>query len=114
MDKLFATSNFVYNTNFLVNFNNKECDRFGKSLSELIKDWYSCPEKFRAESHGIYSFSSLEPQFMYIAMMMCRIYGKDNTTHLFLPWVPLIHSVVEGFSFEWEKILSDNLASELS
>jgi hypothetical protein len=114
MYKFSATSNFVYNASFLVNFNNKECDQYGKSLSDLIKYWCSRPEKFRAESHGIYSISSLEPQFMYIAMMMCRIYGKENTTHFFLPWVPIIHSMAEGFSFDWAKILSDNLTSKIS
>jgi hypothetical protein len=114
MYKLSTTSNFIYNASFLVNFNNKECDHYGKSLSDLIKDWCSCPETFRAKSHDTYSISSLEPQFMYIAMMMCRIYGKDNTTHFFLPWVSIIHSVVEGFSFDWAKIFLDNLASEIS
>jgi hypothetical protein len=43
MYKLSATSNFIYNSSFLVNFNNKECDQYGKSLSDLIKDWCSCP-----------------------------------------------------------------------
>jgi hypothetical protein len=76
MYKLSATSKFIYNANFIVNFNNKECDHYGKSLFGLIEEWCSCPEKFRAESHGVYSISSLEPKFMYIAMMMCRIYGK--------------------------------------
>ena len=90
--KLSSTPNFIYNASFIVNIK-KEHDQYGKSLSELIKDWCSCPEKFRAESHGIYTISSLELQFMYIAMMMCRFYGKENTTHLFLPWVPIIHTV---------------------
>jgi hypothetical protein len=80
----------------------------------LDQGWCSCPGKFRADSHGVYSISSLEPQFMYIAMMMCRIYGKENTTHFYLPWVPIIHSVMEGFSFDWAKILSDSLASEIT
>jgi hypothetical protein len=60
MYKLSSTPTFVYNASFLVNFNKKECDQYGKSLSDLIKDWCSCPEKFRADSHGIYSISSLE------------------------------------------------------
>jgi hypothetical protein len=50
---------------------------------------------------------------MYIAMMMCKLYGKENTTNLFLPWVPIIHTVVEGYSFDWAKILSDSLTSEI-
>jgi hypothetical protein len=61
MYKLFATSNFVYNSIFLVDFNNKECDQYGRIVSNLIKDWCSHPEKFRADSNDIYSISLLEP-----------------------------------------------------
>jgi hypothetical protein len=61
MYKLSATSNFVYNTICLENFSNKECDQFGKSVSDMIKDWCSRPEKFRAKSHDVYSISSFEP-----------------------------------------------------
>jgi hypothetical protein len=114
MYKLSLVSNLVYNANFLVEFNKKECDQYGKNLSDLIKDWYSCPEKFSADSHGIYTVSALQPQIMYIAMMMCRLYRKENTTHLFLPWVSIIHSVEKGYSFDWAKILSDNLVQEIA
>jgi hypothetical protein len=105
MYKLSLVSNFVYNANFLVDFNKKECDQYGKNLPGLIKYWYSHPEKFISNSHGIYSVVGLEPHIMYIAIMMCRLYGKENTTHFFLPWVPIIHTVAEGYSFDWEKIL---------
>jgi hypothetical protein len=47
-------------------------------------------------------------------MMMCRLYGKENTTHFHLPWVPIIHIVEEGYSFDWAKILSDNLVREIT
>ena len=47
-------------------------------------------------------------------MMMCRLYEKENTTHFFLPWVPIIHTVAKGYSFNWAKILLDNLASEIT
>jgi hypothetical protein len=114
MYKLSLVSNFVYNAKFLEEFNKKECDQYGKNLSDLIKDWYSRPEKFRADSHGIYPVVALEPQIMYIAMMLCRLYGKENTTHFFLQWVPIIHTVEEGYSFDWEKILSDSLVQEIT
>jgi hypothetical protein len=114
MYKLSSTPKFVYNASFLENFGKKECDQYGKNISDLIKDWCSRTEKFEADSHGIYSISSLEPQFMYIAMMMCRLYGKENTTHLFVPWVPIIHTVAEGYSFDWAKISSDSLTSEIT
>jgi hypothetical protein len=114
MYKLSPTPNFTHNAEFLEGFKKKECEQFGKSLSDLIKDWCSHPAKFRADSNGIYSISSLEPQFMYIAMMVCRLYGKEDTAHFFLPWVPLIHTVAEGFSFDWAKLLSDSLASRIT
>jgi hypothetical protein len=83
-------------------------------LYDLIKYWYSHPVKFRADSNGIYSILVLEPKFMYVAMMVCRQYRKEDTTHLFLPWVSLIHTVDEGFMFDWAKILSDILASRVT
>jgi hypothetical protein len=114
MYKLSPTPNLTHNVQFLEGFKKKECEQFGKILSDLIKDWVSHPAKFRADTNGIYSISSLVPQFMYIAMMVCRLYGKEDTSHFFLPWVPLIHTVAEGFSFDWAKLLSDSLASRIT
>jgi hypothetical protein len=105
MYKLPAVSDFVYNAEFLENFKQKECVQYDKTMSGLIKDWVSHPAKFRADSNGIYSIASLEPQFKYIAMMTCRLYGREDTTHFFLQWVPLIHTVAEGCSFDWAKLL---------
>jgi hypothetical protein len=114
MYKLPAVSDFVYNVEFLENFKQKECVQYDKTMSGLIKDWVSHPAKFRADSNGIYSIASLEPQFKYIAMMTCRLYGREDTTHFFLQWVPLIHTVVEGCSFDWAKLLSDSLTSRVT
>jgi hypothetical protein len=47
-------------------------------------------------------------------MMACRLYGKEDTTHFFLPWVPLIYTVAEGFSFDWAKLMSDSLTSRIT
>jgi hypothetical protein len=55
MYKFSATSNLFYDAIFLVNFNKKECDQYGKSLFDLIKDWCSHPKNFRSDSHGVYS-----------------------------------------------------------
>jgi hypothetical protein len=94
------TPNFSHNAEFLEIFKQKECEQYGRILSDLIKDGVSHLAKFREDGNGVYSFSSLEPQFKYIAMMTCRLYGREDTTHFFLPWVPLIHTVTEGCSFD--------------
>jgi hypothetical protein len=79
-----------------------------------MKEWYSHLEKFRAESHGVYIVSSLEPHIMYIAMMMCRLYGKEVTTHFYLLWVPIMNIVAEGYSFDWDRILPGSLVKEIT
>jgi hypothetical protein len=33
--------------------------------------------------------------------------------HFFLPWVPLMHTIVEGCSFDWAKLFSDSLTSRI-
>jgi hypothetical protein len=83
-------------------------------MSGLIKDWVSHPAKFRADSNGIYSIDSMEPQFKYITMMTCILYGREDTTHFFLQWVPLIHTVVEGCSFDWDKLSFDSLTIQVT
>jgi hypothetical protein len=100
MYKLPVVSDFVYNAEFLENFKQKECVKYDKTMYGLIKDWVSHPAKFRVDNNGIYSIASLEPQFKYIAMMTCRLYGREDSTHFFLQWVPLIHTVTEGCSFD--------------
>jgi hypothetical protein len=51
---------------------------------------------------------------MYVAMMVSRLYGKEDTAHFFLPLVPLIHTVAEGFTFDWANFLCDSLASRIT
>jgi hypothetical protein len=114
MYQLSPTPNFAYNVEFLECFKEKEREQYGRNLFDLIRDWVSHPAKFRADSNGIYSFSSLEPPFRYITMMVCRLYGREDTTHCFLPWVPLIYTVTENLSFDWAKLLSNSLTSGIT
>ena len=92
-----------------MDFDKNECAQYGNNLPNLIKDWCSHPEKFREDTHGIYAVTSLEPHMMYVAMMLCRLFGKENSAHFLFPWVPIMHTVAEGYSFDWAKILLDNL-----
>jgi hypothetical protein len=47
-------------------------------------------------------------------MMTCQLYGKEDTSHFFLAWVPLMFQVVEGYSFNWAKMLSDSLTNRVT
>jgi hypothetical protein len=100
MYKLPTTSDYTYGAEFLDEFKQKECVQYDKTMSSLIRDWVLHAAKFRADSHDIYSIASLEPQYKYVAMMTCGLYGREDTSHFFLPWVPLMFRVAEGSSFD--------------
>jgi hypothetical protein len=70
--------------------------------------------RFRDDTHGSYATAPLNEYMVYIALMLCRIFGKKKPTHFPTEWVPLIHEVAEGYSFNWGKILSDNITKEIA
>jgi len=47
-------------------------------------------------------------------MILCRLFGRKIPTHFLAEWVSIMHEVVEGFTFNWDKILSDNLTKEIA
>jgi hypothetical protein len=109
MYRLPTTSEYIYGSEFLQEFKKKECEEYDKTMGGLIKDWVSRSATFRVNDKGVYSISSLEPPFIYVAMMACRLFGSEDTAHFYIRWVPLIFRVAEGSSFNWSKMLSDSL-----
>jgi hypothetical protein len=51
---------------------------------------------------------------LYVAMTLCRLFGKKNPCHFPAEWVPFLEEASEGYSFNWEGILSNNIAKEVS
>jgi hypothetical protein len=94
--------------------NKKECIQYDKRYPDIIKSWWGHPEKFKADTHGLYATTSLEAHMIYVAMILCRLFGKKSPTHFPVAWVPIMHEVAEGYSFNWAKMLSDNLAKEIT
>jgi len=50
---------------------------------------------------------------MYIAMMLYRMFGRKTPAHFTIECVPIIHEVAKGYTFDWGKMLSENLAKEI-
>jgi hypothetical protein len=86
---------------------------YDKNYPDIIKYWWGYPDKFRADSHGVYATMSLDTHMIYVAMMLCKIFGKKSPTYFPVAWVSIMHEVAEVFSFNWAKILPDNLAKEI-
>jgi hypothetical protein len=90
MYKLPVTSKYTFGKEFFAEFKEKECKEFDKTLLGLINDWVSRPSTLRVNNEGVYSISSLEPNYRYVDMMTCRLFGSEDTAHFFVQWVPLI------------------------
>ena len=46
--------------------------------------------------------------------MLYRLFGRKNPAHFTVEWVSIINEVVEGYTFNWAKMLPDNLAREVA
>jgi hypothetical protein len=114
MYKLSPNPKYTFNAEFLAEFQRKECTEADRTYPDLIRDWWRCPSKFRADTHGVYATTSLNEYMVYVAIMLCRLFGKKDPCHFPADWVPFLEEASEGFTFNWSKILSDNLAQEVS
>jgi hypothetical protein len=113
MYKLFPNSKYIYNKEFVSEFERKECTEEDQTYPDIIKDWWRHPPKFKVDTHNVYSMASLNEYMVYVAMMLCRLFRKKTPTHFHTEWVPLLYEAAEGYNFKWNKILSDNLAKEV-
>jgi hypothetical protein len=98
----------------MLKFEKHECMQYDKGYPDLIKSWWGHPEKFRADTHDIYATVSLEAHMICVVMMLCRLFRKKRSTHFSLAWVPIMHKVAKGYSFNLANMLSDNLAKEIT
>jgi hypothetical protein len=113
MYKLSPNYRHTFNSEFLVAFQRKECIEAGQTYPDMIRGWARDENKFRADLHGIYARASLNEYMVYVAMMLCRLFGRKDPCHFKADSTPFLEEVSEGCSFNWHKILSDNLTSEV-
>jgi hypothetical protein len=90
MYKLSPNPKYIYNAEFLAEFQRKECTEVDRTYPDLIREWWRCPSKFRADTHGVYATTSLNEYMVYVAIMLCRLFGKNNPCHFPTEWVPFL------------------------
>jgi len=81
MYKLSLSFKHTYNVDLLKRFEEEECPEGVNNYPDLIKGWWAPPKKFRADTHGIYTTTSLDSHMKYVTMMLCRIFGRENSAH---------------------------------
>jgi hypothetical protein len=113
MYKLSPNYRHTFNSEFVAAFQRKECIEGGQTYADMIRGWARDENKFRTDLHGIYATTSLNEYMVYVAMMLCRLFGRKDPCHFNADWTPFLEEVSEGRSFNWHKILSDNLTSEV-
>jgi hypothetical protein len=113
MYKLSPNHKHTFNAEFLAEFQRKECIEADQTYPDMIRGWARSEAKFRADAHGIYATASLNEYMVYIAIMLCRLFGRKDPCHFHADWVPFLEEASEGNGFNWHKILSDNLTQEI-
>jgi hypothetical protein len=48
-----------------------------------------------------------------MAMMLCHLFRKTNPAHFSVEWVAIMNEVVEGYTFNWDKMFFYNLDKEI-
>jgi hypothetical protein len=113
MYKLSSKPKYTYNSLFILNFEDGECTTYDRNINNIMKHWWGNPSKFKFDTHGVYSTTSCDSHIMCISMILCRMFIRFFFSHFTIEWVPIIHKVVEGYTFDWGKMLSENLAKEI-
>jgi hypothetical protein len=81
MYKLSPDLKYNFNVTSLLEFEQQECIQYDKTYQDMIKTWWGHLEKFRSDAHGIYVTTLLDTHMIYVAMMLCRLFGKKSPTH---------------------------------
>jgi hypothetical protein len=110
MYKISPNPKYTYNATFILEFEQKECIQYARNGHDIIRTWWGHPEKFRTDAHGMYATTSLDTHMVYVAMMLCHLFKKNIPTHFSVEWVSIMNEVAKGYTFNWAKMLSDNLA----
>jgi hypothetical protein len=105
---------YNYNAAFMLEFEQKECIQYDKSYLDIISSSWVHLEKFKADSDAMYATTSLDVHMIYVDIILCIFFGKKSPTHFRVEWVSIMHEVVEGYTFNWAKMLFDNLSKEIT
>jgi hypothetical protein len=79
MYKLSPNPKYTFNAEFLAEFQRKECTEADRTYPDLIREWWRCPTKFRADTHGVYAMTSLNEYMVYVAIMLCRLFREKGS-----------------------------------
>ena len=82
---------------------------------EYAKKMVVSGNQLRQKPSGEYECQSLRTPFRITALLLSRIFGREDGTIYKLNWVPLIYYIAfQGTVFNWAYIISDSLSSSIT
>lgn len=94
----------IYNRQFMENFVKENIDP-----TNFTHAWSNNEENIKKDKNGMYTTASICPPYSFFAAMLCRLFGRLDSTKLSLDWLSLIEAVINATIMDWAQILSDNL-----
>jgi hypothetical protein len=77
--------------NFIKSFIEKEVEKEEMQMGDLIREWWHDSNSFKIIADKIYPIPRLKKPPMLVAIMLCHLYGENDSFKFKLGWVPLIH-----------------------
>ena len=99
MYKLLPNPKHTFNAEFLAEFQKKKCIEADWTYPDMIREWARCPAKFRDDAHGIYATTSLNEYMVYVAIMLCRLFERNDPCHFHADWVTFLEEASEIYAF---------------
>ena len=84
-------------------------------LVETFKKMMLQGKHYRYKPTGDYDTASLRAPYRFIALMLNRIFGRENGRFFKLEWIPIIfHVATQGTIFNWANLVSNIISSCLA
>jgi hypothetical protein len=78
--------------------------------SWLMASWWKEENKFTNHINGWYGTINLRDPYIYLMVLIFRLYGEKDCSKFLEEWMPLAYTlVIIGRSFTWGAIISKQL-----
>ena len=120
-EKVFSSFTLTYLSQ-AYNFPVSEVNLTNDWINSLTIDYIGCAKMMMTKGKSFWhresvehETSSLRTPYRLVALMLNRIFGKDDVRFYKIGWIPLMyHVTMEGTIFNWVDIIANNLSSCIS
>jgi hypothetical protein len=93
---------------------NELLGEFKHTNKDLCLRWYKADKQFKLKTITRYPTCLLRRTYQFMLVVICRLYRDSDASKFPLLYMPSIyHSVEKELSFNWDDILSTNLAEAI-